>query len=111
MVMYSPSVIANSPFLFISGQTPEQDSFIPNNIESQIDIVLKKIKDIILSNNAEVSNIVKMNIFITDASYLNAVREKVSSFLDTTKPAMTLVVVAGLINDSYMVEIDATVQF
>lgn len=97
-------------FLFISGQTPEQDNFIPDNIESQVEIIMNKIEEIILCNNAKISNIVKMNIFITDTSYLKAVREKVSSFLGDTKPAMTLVVVAGLINPSYMLEIDATVQ-
>ncbi|KAF1299463.1 enamine deaminase RidA [Enterococcus sp. JM4C] len=110
MVMYSPSVVAEGPLLLISGQTPEQETIIPNNIEAQLDIVLNKIEDIIVSNQAKTANIVKMNIFITDTAYLAAVRKKVSAFLADTKPAMTLVVVAGLINELYMAEIDATVQ-
>lgn len=110
MVMYSPSVKVDGPFLFISGQIPEQNNVIPDNIASQIDNILDKISDILSHNHTSITNIVKMNIFITNTSYLPAVREKVSSFLGSTKPAMTLVVVAGLINESYMLEIDATAQ-
>ncbi len=110
MVMYSASLIANGPFLIISGQTPENEGIIPDNIADQIDLVVNKIKELILTNEAAISSIVKMNIYITDVSYLTAVREKLTSFLNGTKPAMTLVVVAGLINDQFMLEIDATVQ-
>jgi enamine deaminase RidA (YjgF/YER057c/UK114 family) len=42
MPIYTNSVIVNGPFLFISGQTPMDNGFIPENILEQTKIVLKK---------------------------------------------------------------------
>lgn len=50
-----------------------------------------------------------MGIYITDAQYLSAVREKITAYLQETKPVMTLVIVAGLVHPKFKVEIDATV--
>lgn len=109
MAIYQDSLIVNPPLLLISGQTPQQGDLIPETIEEQLDIVINKIDAIIKANNAQKQNVVKMGIYITDNAYLSAVREKITDYLQDIKPVMTLIVVAGLVNDSFKVEIDATV--
>ncbi len=110
MAIYQNSIIVNQPLLLISGQTPQKEEFIPDLIEDQLDIVIAKIDAILKENNAEISNIAKMNIYITDREYLYAVRSKLSNYLKDTKPAMTLVVVSSLIDPLFKVEMDAAVS-
>lgn len=110
MAIYQNSVVVNQPLLLISGQTPQKDDVIPDSIEEQLEIVLSKIKTIIEENNCELAKIAKMNVYITDRAYLSAVRDKFTSHLQTIKPAMTLVIVSGLVHPAFKVEIDAVVS-
>ena len=110
MALYQDSVLASGPLLFISGQIAQQDDSIPESIEEQMDVVLGKIDAIIKHNGVGLSNIVKMSFFITDKEYLPALREKLANYLQGAKPAMTLLIVAGLIDPAYKVEIEAVVS-
>ncbi|WP_265459656.1 RidA family protein [Enterococcus sp. HY326] len=109
MAIYANSILTNGPLLIISGQTPQKDELIPDSIEEQLTIVIEKIAAIIAENQASLEKIVKMNVYLTDASYLPALREKLSAFYGEHQPAMTLVIVAGLIHPKFKVEIDAMV--
>ncbi|MBO0439622.1 RidA family protein [Candidatus Enterococcus ikei] len=110
MKIYSDSIIVNSPLLIISGQTPQEEDTTPTLIEDQLDIVIKKIEKIIQENNTTKEKIAKMNVYITDSSFLGAVRKKLSNYYGKNKPAMTLVVVSELVNPKFKVEIDALVS-
>lgn len=111
MPIYSSSLVSNAPFLFISGQTPEENTNIPDSIKDQTHIVLQKINSLIAEHNLDLTNLVKMNVYITDSSYLADVRSVFTEIFGEIKPAMTLVVVAGLINEQFKIEIDATASF
>jgi 2-iminobutanoate/2-iminopropanoate deaminase len=109
MAIYSDSIITDSPLLIISGQTPQKEDYIPEAIEEQIQIVIEKINSLIIDNEASVQNIVKMNVYLTDASFIEPLRDKLMKLYGDNKPAMTLVIVSGLINPKFKVEIDAIV--
>ncbi|WP_363319879.1 Rid family hydrolase [Metasolibacillus sp.] len=68
--------------------------------------MLKKISSVIAENDLDLSNLVNMNVYITDSSYLADVRATFTEILGEIKPTMTLVVVSELINYQFKVEID-----
>lgn len=109
MAIYSNSIMTDSPLLFISGQTPQKEDYIPDGINEQIQIVVEKINSIIMDNEASTQNIVKMNVYLTDASFLGSLRTTLIKLYGENKPAMTVVIVAGLIDPRFKVEIDAIV--
>ncbi|MDU5509095.1 RidA family protein [Enterococcus gilvus] len=109
MDIYSDSIITDSPLLIISGQTPQKDTFIPEDITEQLQIVVGKIASLIDDTGARSENIVKMNVYLTDAAFLEPLRTALVNFYGENKPAMTVVIVAGLVNPKFKVEIDATV--
>lgn len=111
MKIYSDSLITNTPLLMISGQTPQDGESIPTSIDEQLDIVIQKIDTLIQENQASKERIVKMNVYLTEATALTAVREKLTAYYGNNKPTMTLVIVAGLVNPAFKVEIDAIVGF
>jgi len=107
MPIYSSSLVSNAPFLFISGQTPEENTNIPDSIKDQTHIVLQKINSLIAEHNLDLTNLVKMNVYITDSSYLADIRSVFTEIFGEIKP----VVVAGLINEQFKIEIDTTASF
>lgn len=109
MAIYSNSVMTDSPLLFISGQTPQKEDHIPDGIDEQIQIVVEKINSIIMDNKASTQNIVKMNVYLTDTSFLESLRTTLINLYGENKPAMTVVIVAGLVDPRFKVEIDAIV--
>lgn len=110
MPIYSDFMKTEGPLLFISGQTPQKDDRIPESIEGQLEIVIEKIRKVIEKHELTPQHIVKMNVYLTDSTYLGAFRESLGQFLGEHRPAMTLVIVSGLVNPSFKVEIDATVE-
>lgn len=111
MPIYSSSLVFDAPFLFISGQTPERNDTIPDSVKDQTHIALQKINSLIAEHNLDLTNLVKMNVYITGSSYLADIRSVFTEIFGEIKPAMTLVVVAGLINEQFKIEIDATASF
>ncbi len=110
IAIYSDTRIAHGPILFISGQTPQQEAETPADIYTQTKIVLHKIQIILQQHEIDWSAIAKMTVFITDAADLSGLREAFTNILGEIKPAMSLVVVAGLIDPSFKVEIDAQAE-
>ncbi|WP_207696443.1 hypothetical protein DOK67_0001328 [Enterococcus sp. DIV0212c] len=111
MQIYQNTKIANNKSLYISGQTPSKEGHTPQNIEEQTEIVLGKITEALDENNLTVDDLVKITIYITDISYLPGVRKQLTTFVGESKPTSTLVVVAGLIDPDFKVEIDGIAAF
>ncbi|EOL50388.1 RidA family protein [Enterococcus caccae] len=111
MQIYQNTKIAGNQTLYISGQTPNKDEYTPQNIEDQTEFVLEKITTALHEHNLTVENLVKITIYITDVSYLSGVRSKLAEFVGESKPTSTLVVVAGLIDPAFKVEIDGIAAF
>ena len=111
MAIYTNSLVSDGPFLFISGQTPEENGNTPEDVKAQTLVTLQKICTTVTAHQLKLSNIVKINVYITDASYLADVRSAFTEVFGEIKPTMTLVVVSGLIDKRFKIEIDAIVNF
>ncbi|QIK69241.1 RidA family protein [Erysipelothrix sp. HDW6C] len=110
MTLYRNSIAVQGELLFISGQTPQEDGITPLSFADQIDIVINKIAMILKSHNLDVHHLVNMNIYLTHRDDLPLLRERLSHFLRDTQPTMSLVIVAGLVDAQFKVEIDAVAQ-
>lgn len=111
MAIYQNSKIAGNKTLYISGQTPSKNNSTPETIAEQMDIVIEKIAATLEEYDLTADDLVKINIYITDTAYLQTVREKLAEFVGDSKPTATLVVVAGLIDPAFKIEIDGIATF
>ncbi|WP_375179592.1 RidA family protein [Enterococcus rotai] len=111
MQIYQNTKIASNKTLYISGQTPSKDGITPQSIEVQTEVVLEKISSALHEHHLTVDDLVKITIYITDVSYLPGLRSKLAEFVGESKPTATLVVVAGLIDPAFKVEIDGIAAF
>tara|TARA_B100000315_G_C14572931_1_gene586508 strand:+ start:1547 stop:1936 length:390 start_codon:yes stop_codon:yes gene_type:complete len=107
---HGAEVEAGSNILFMSGQVgralPDGD-LIPD-FEGQIRQTYVNIKAVLDDAGMDLTNIVKMTTYITDRNNLAAMREIRKEILGDHKPAHTLVIVAGLAFEDYLIEVDCT---
>ena len=107
---HGAEVQAGSKLLFMSGQVgrtlPEGD-LLPD-FEGQISQTFTNIKAVLDDAGMDLTNIVKMTTYITDRKNLPAMRKIRNEILGDHKPAHTLVIVAGLAFEDYLIEVDCT---
>ena len=95
---YSQGVVAGNTF-YISGQVPlnpETSSLIEWDIASQAKQVISNIENICIEAGASLSDIVKLNIYLTDLSNFSDVNEVMQERFAEPYPARATVEVAGL---------------
>jgi len=95
---YSQGVVAGNT-LYISGQVPlnpETSSLIEGDIASQAKQVISNIENICIEAGASLSDIVKLNIYLTDLSNFSDVNEVMQERFAEPYPARATVEVAGL---------------
>ena len=95
---YSQGVVAGNT-LYISGQVPlnpETSSLIEADIASQAKQVISNIENICIEAGASLSDIVKLNIYLTDLSNFSDVNEVMQERFAEPYPARATVEVAGL---------------
>jgi 2-iminobutanoate/2-iminopropanoate deaminase len=105
---YSQAVEANGT-LYCSGQIPVDPATgkIPEGIEAQTRQVLSNLKAVIEAAGAELEDVVKTTIFLTDLGNFGTVNTVYGEFFDeATAPARSTVQVAALPKE-VLVEIDA----
>ena len=109
-VYYSDAVEANG-MLFVSGCVPydENDRLIgPGDPELQFAATLDNLERTLNLAGYELSDLVKLNIYLTDIRDIPAMREpRRLRFGDRVRPATTLVEVSGLLAPGVFVEADA----
>lgn len=97
-----------SRLIQIAGQVGvAPDGRIAESIDEQCVLAFANIATILRHAGMQLGDISKLSVFITDLSYLSAYRAARQSALGDLKPPTTLVVVAGLVNPSWKVEIEA----
>ncbi|XRX42936.1 MAG: Rid family detoxifying hydrolase [Buchnera aphidicola (Tetraneura sorini)] len=102
---YSQSMLIEK-FLLISGQIANEidTKKIPEDIEQQTEIILKKIKIILKQSNFEVKNIIKTSIFMTNLAEMKKVNKIYESFFTknfiTNFPTRSCVEVSSLPKNS-----------
>ena len=111
---YANGIAAKGTWIFVAGQVgwDVNETFQCDDLVGQAEQALKNILAVLETCNAGPEHIVRMTWYITDRdAYLGAQRELGAAYrrvMGNHFPAMSLVVVAGLIEAGAVVEIEAT---
>lgn len=95
---YSQAVKSGG-FLFVSGQValnPSTGDLMNSSIEEQAEQVIKNLSAICEAANTNLSNIIKLTIYITDMSDFSIVNNAMESHFESPYPARATVEVSGL---------------
>lgn len=94
--------------LVLSGQIGVlPDGTVVEDPAAQIDQALANIATILAANGLSKANLVKMTVFLTDPALIPAWRSARSAWLGEHRPASTLLIVAGLADPKFKVEVEA----
>lgn len=94
--------------LLISGQVGRApDGTIPSSGEEQIGLALANIRAVLEAHEMGPRNVVRTTLFVTDRSLLAPLRAARADFFEDHAPTSTLLIVAGLADPSFLVEIEA----
>lgn len=111
---YANGIIAEGRVLFVGGQigwTGDQ-VFDTHDFIGQTSQALRNIAEVVRAAGGEVTDITRLTWFVTDKKeYLARQKEIGAAYRDVMGyhfPAMTMVVVADLVEDEALVEIEAT---
>jgi enamine deaminase RidA (YjgF/YER057c/UK114 family) len=103
-------VVKAGDTVYLAGQTPvdEQGQVVGRgDITAQATQVFENIKKGLAAGGADFSDLVKITVYVTDPRFREAVAEVRRRYLSADAlPASTLVVVAGLANPDYLIEIE-----
>jgi enamine deaminase RidA (YjgF/YER057c/UK114 family) len=111
---YANGVAASGRQLFIAGQVGwnAQSQFESDDFVAQVERALRNIVEVLEAAGGKPSDLVRLNWYVTDkAEYVARQREIGEAYrrvIGRTFPAMTLLVVAGLLEPRAKVEIEAT---
>jgi len=91
--------------VFVSGQTPARAD---STMDAQTTTELTKIENILKAAGTSMDNVLKCQVFITDAADFAKMNEAYAKFFPSDKgpPARTTVVVAALVSAGAKVEIE-----
>lgn len=95
---YSQAIKSGS-FLFISGQValnPITGDLVNSSIEEQAEQVIKNLSAICKAANADLSDIVKLTIYITDMNDFSIVNQAMANHFKSPYPARATIEVSGL---------------
>jgi reactive intermediate/imine deaminase len=95
---YSQAVKVNNT-VYLSGQiplVPETMVLIEGDISAQIDQVFKNLRAVCEASGGDLSNIVKLNIFLTDLSHFPTVNEIMGQYFQEPYPARAAIGVKEL---------------
>jgi len=94
--------------LVISGQVGiAPDGTVAEGGEAQIAQALANLKAVLASQGMGVANIVKMTVFLTDRALIPAWRTAREAALEGRATASTLLIVSGLADPRFLVEVEA----
>jgi reactive intermediate/imine deaminase len=105
---YSQAILVDKT-LYLSGQIPldpENGNLVTGDIKRQIRRVFENLKAVCEAADADLQNIVKLNVYLTDLSYFEKVNEVMAEYFNKPYPARAAVGVRQLPKNSE-VEMDA----
>ena len=112
---YSNGIVAQGRLVFIAGQigwNPGTGQFETDDFAAQTAQALRNVAAVLREAGAEPRHLVRLTWYVTDkAAYLASQREIGRAYREVMGrhfPAMSVVVVAGLLEDRAKVEIEAT---
>ena len=111
---YANGILAKDGTLYVGGQigwTAEQ-RFESHDFIGQMDQALRNIMDVVTAAGGVAEDITRLTWYVTDKAEYLARQSEVGAVYRTVLgrhfPAMTMVVVAGLVEDEALLEIEAT---
>jgi reactive intermediate/imine deaminase len=107
---YSQAIKINNT-VYLSGQIPldpEKMTLVSENIDDQINQVFLNLRSVCEAAGGDLSNIVKLNIFLTDLDHFSIVNEIMSQYFTAPYPARAAIGVKSLPKGS-KVEMDGVV--
>ena len=111
---YANGVLATGATLHIAGQIGwnAEKKFTSDEFIGQMEQALLNIRTVLEAAGGTAQDLTRLTWYITDKSDYTAKQKQVGAvyrkIMGTTFPAMTMVVVAGLVEDEALVEIEAT---
>lgn len=111
---YANGIVAEGRTLYLGGQIgwDADQQFVSDEFIEQLEQVLRNIVAILDSAGATPANLVRLQWFVTDkTTYVEnqaRVGEVYRRVIGRHFPAMTMVVVSGLVEDRALIEIEAT---
>jgi 2-iminobutanoate/2-iminopropanoate deaminase len=108
---YSSAVVSGNT-IYLAGCTSGRDAsgqvVGKGDIEAQAIAVMENIKSVLTAAGATFADITKVTVFATKAEYRAKIGEVRSRYFSQPPPASTFVVISGLADPDFMVEIEAT---
>ena len=111
---YANGIAARGRQIFVAGQIGwnAQAKFDSDDFAAQVEQALKNVVAVLEAGGAEPRHIVRLNWYVTDkaeyAAHQREIGEAYRRVIGRHFPAMTLLVVAGLLEPRAKVEIEAT---
>ncbi len=94
--------------LVVSGQVGLLvDGTVPEDPAAQIDQALANLGVVLTAHGMGPDRLVKVTVFLTDAALIGPWRAARSRFLGSHAPASTLLIVSGLADPRFLVEVEA----
>src|SRR5262245_41022161 len=96
--------------VYVSGQVSlDSDGKVvgAGDVTAQARQVFENLKTVLAAANASLDDVVKITVFMTDLSGLNAFRRRRTEYFPKDAPASSLVRVAGLVLPELLIEIEA----
>jgi enamine deaminase RidA (YjgF/YER057c/UK114 family) len=111
---YANGIVAQGRQVFIAGQVGwnERAQFESDDFVAQVEQALKNIVEVLAAAGGEPRHLVRLNWYVTDKAEYAARRREIGEayrrMIGRHFPAMTLLVVAGLLEPRAKVEIEGT---
>lgn len=102
-------VVRGGNTIYVSGQVPitvDGKLVGAGNMEAQTRQVFENLRAALRSANADLKDLVKITIFATDASQLDAIRKVRNQYLPGDFPASSFIEVKALFRPDVMIEIE-----
>jgi enamine deaminase RidA (YjgF/YER057c/UK114 family) len=111
---YANGVVASGRQLFIAGQVGwnAKAEFESDDFVAQVEQALRNVVDVLAAAGGSPADLVRLNWYVTDKAEYQARQREIGEVyrrvIGRNFPAMTLLVVAGLLEPRAKVEIEAT---
>lgn len=94
--------------LAISGQTPvDLEGRVPEGFEAQAEQVWRNLLAVLEAAGMTPANLLRINAFLLDRAHVPVNRVVRARILGDVQPASTLVIVSGLVDPSWLIEVEA----
>ena len=104
---HSIEVDSGSKFLYVAGQTGvARDGNIPEGIEAQAEIVFDNINKVLAASGYGLEDVVFLKTFMTRREDRDGYQKVRSKFWGNIKPASTFLLVSGLAQPEFLLEVE-----